>query len=276
VGRPESNLIDARRVAAPGIPLGRVRRVGFTTFIFRAYEDIVRYFFLTIAPPAVTTTLYLAVFGGLIGRRIGSVGGLHYMQYIAPGLIILPVIMGSYSQAGLSFVVAKIHRIIDEYLVSPQPGWMIVVSYVTGGSIRGILVGAAVAVVVLLITGVHVEHVFMTAGVLLLTSVVAALAGFINGVFASTLDQVSWVPSLLLAPLTYLGGVFYSLSLLPAWAQRLSRADPILYMVDSFRYGMLGVSEVRVGVSVLAMLLAAVALFGVAVTLMQRGVGIRD
>jgi len=262
--------------AAPAAPFGRICRVGFTTFIVRAYEDIVRYFFLTIAPPAVTTALYFVVFGGLIGHRIGSVGGFRYMQYIAPGLIILPTVMGSYSQAGLSFVVAKIHRIIEEHLVSPQPAWMIAVSYVLGGSIRGILVGAAAALVTLLFTGMHVQHGFTTVGALLLTSLVSSLAGFINGVFAKTLDQVNWVPSLVLAPLTYLGGVFYSLSLLPAWAQKLSLADPIFYMVDLFRYGMLGISEVQAGISVLAMLLAAVAMFGVAVTLMQRGVGIRD
>lgn len=262
--------------AAPGAPPARVCRVGFTTFIVRAYQDIVRYFFLTIAPPAVTTVLYFVVFGALIGHRIGGVGGFSYLQYIAPGLIILPIIMGSYSQAGLSFVVAKIHRIIEEHLVSPQPAWMIVVSYVTGGLIRGILVGTAAAIVTLLFTGVHVQHVFTTVGALLLTALVSSLAGFINGVFAKTLDQVSWVPSLVLTPLTYLGGVFYSLSLLPPWAQNLSLADPISYMVDLFRYGMLGVSEMQVGISVLAMLLAAVAMFGVAVALMQRGVGIRD
>jgi ABC-2 type transport system permease protein len=204
------------------------------------------------------------------------VGGFRYMRYIAPGLIILPVVMGSYSQAGLSFVVAKIHRIIDEHLVSPQPAWMIVVSYAVGGSIRGILVGVAAALVTLLFTGLHVRHVFLTVAVLLLTSVVSALAGFINGVFAKTLDQVNWVPSLVLAPLTYLGGVFYPLSLLPAPAQRLSLADPIFYLVDLFRYAMLGVSDVRADISVLAVLLAAVVMFGVAVTLMQRGVGIRD
>jgi ABC-2 type transport system permease protein len=268
--------MNARRSAAPAIRFGRLCWIGFTTFIVRAYEDIVRYFIMTIAPPAVTTALYFIVFGILIGQRIGSIGGFHYKQYIAPGLILVPIITSSYCQAGFSFVVAKIHRILDEHLVSPQPSWMIVVSYVAGGSIRGILVGMVVGVVALLFTHTYVQHVFVALGALLLTSLVSSLAGFVNAVFAKTLDQVNWVPSFVLTPLTYFGGVFYSLSLLPAWAQKLSLANPIFYMVNLFRYSMLGISDMHVGISVLVMLFVALAMFAVAATLIQRGTGIRE
>jgi ABC-2 type transport system permease protein len=268
--------MNGRRPPVPAIRVRRLCWIGFTTFVIRSYEDIVRYFFMTIAPSAVTTALYFVVFGTLIGQRVGSIGGFAYKEYIAPGLIVMPVIANSYSQASLSFVIAKIHKLIDEHLVSPLPSWMIVVSYVTGGSIRGILVGVSVGVVVLLFAHVPVQHFLPMMGALLLTSFVASLAGFINGVFAQTFDQASWVPSFVLTPLTYLGGVFYSLSQLPTWAQRLSHANPVFYVVNLFRYSMLGVSDVHIGIAVSIMLFGAVTLFAAAATLMKHGTGIRE
>lgn len=257
----------------------RVRRlwwIGFTTFVIRSYEDIVRYVYLTVAPPAVTTTLYFIVFGILIGPRIGSIGGFTYKEFIAPGLIAMPIIANAYSHASLSFFTAKIHRLIDEHLVSPQPAWMIVVSYVAGGALRGVLVGVSVGIVVLLFAQMSVEHFLPMIGALLLTSLVSSLAGLINGVFAKTFDQATWLSSFVLTPLTYLGGVFYSISLLPAWAQEVSRANPIFYLVNLFRYCMLGVSDVHVGVAVSVILFAVAAMFAVAVALMKRGIGIKE
>jgi ABC-2 type transport system permease protein len=272
----DSSLMDAHRSATPSAPLGRLCWIGFTTFIIRAYQDIVSNFILTIAPPAITTALYFIVFGTLIGQRIGSIDGLLYEQYIVPGLVVLPIITSSYSQAGLAFVVAKMYRQIDEHLVSPQPSWMIVVSYVAGGSLRGIMVGLTAGIVALLFTRTHLQHAFMTMGALLLISLVSSFAGFLNGLFAKTLDQVNWVPSFVLTPLIYLGGVFYSVSLLPAWAQKLSLANPIFYMVNLFRYSMFGISDVPLGIPVLVMCFAALALLAIAATLMDRGVGIRE
>jgi ABC-2 type transport system permease protein len=188
----------------------------------------------------------------------------------------MPIIGNSYSHAALSFFTAKFHGLLDEHLVSPLPSWMIVVSYVAGGSIRGILVGVVVGVVVLLFMHTYVQHFVLMIGALLLTSLVSSLTGFINAVFAKTFDQVNWIPSFVLTPLTYCGGVFYSLSLLPAWAQKLSLANPIFYMVNLFRYSMLGVSDVHVGIAVSIMLFAALAMFAVAATLMKRGTGIRE
>jgi ABC-2 type transport system permease protein len=271
-----SNLMNEQRSPVPPIRLSRLCWIGFTTFIIRSYEDIARYFFLTIAPSAVTTALYFVVFGMLIGQRVGSIGGIAYKEYIAPGLIVMPIIANSYSHASLSFCIAKIHKLLDEHLISPLPSWMIVVSYVAGGSIRGILVGVSVGVIVLLFAHTSVQHFLTMIGALLLTSLVSSLAGFINGVFAKTFDQANWIPSFVVTPLTYLGGVFYSVSLLPTWAQNLSRANPIFYMVNLVRYSMLGVSDVHVGLAVTIILLAAVAMFAVATTLMARGTGIRE
>jgi ABC-2 type transport system permease protein len=250
--------------------------IGFKTFVVRSYEDIVRYFYMTVAPSVVTAALYFIVFGILIGPSIGSIGGFSYREYIAPGLIAMPIIANSYNQASLSFFTAKMHRLLDEHLVSPQPSWMIVVSYVAGGSLRGILVGVSVGVVVLLFAHTSIAHFLPLIGALLLTSLASSLAGLINGVFAKTFDQATWISSFVLAPLTYLGGVFYSVSLLPTWAQELSRANPVFYMVNLFRYAMLGVSDVHVGIAVSIILFAAVAMFVVATSLMKRGIGIRE
>jgi ABC-2 type transport system permease protein len=272
----EPNLNDTHSSAVLSVGGARLYWVGFTTFIVRAYKDIVTNFLLTIAPPAVTTALYVVIFGSLMGEWAGSIDGIGYQQYIVPGLVLLPIITASYSQAGLSFVVAKLYKIIDEHLVSPQPSWIIVVSYVAGGVLRGMIVGAAAAFVTLIFTRVTVEHVWMAIGTLMLVSLVSSVAGFINGVLANTLDQVNWVPSFVLTPLIYLGGVFYSVTLLPTWAQKLSFADPIFYMVNLLRYSVFGVSDVHSGISVLVMLIVVFSMFGVGAFLIERGFGIRE
>jgi ABC-2 type transport system permease protein len=256
--------------------LGRARWIGFKTIIIREYGRIVRIWGQTLVPPAVTATLYFIIFGSLIGRRVGAMGGFDYMMYIAPGLIMMSVITNSYANVVSSFFGAKFGKHVEELLVSPLPNWIIVLGYVSGGIIRGLMVGAVVAVVTLLFTHLHVHHVLVIVSAVLLTSVVFALGGFINAVFAKNFDQVNWIPSFVLTPLTYFGGVFYSVSLLPEWAQKLSLANPILYMVNAFRYGFLGTSDVNVVLAFAIMSIAAIILFGVALTLLNRGTGIRD
>jgi ABC-2 type transport system permease protein len=268
--------MNAVRSAVPSVRLFRLWWIGFTTFVFRAYRDIVRYSILTIAPSAITTALYFIVFGELVGRRIGSMGSVEYKQYIAPGLIMMPVIANSYSQAALSFFTAKFHRLIDEHLVSPLPAWLIVLSYAAGGLIRGILVGVAVGAVALLFTHTQVQHPLLMIGALLLATLVSSLAGFVTAVFAKSFDQINAVLSFVLTPLVYCSGVFYSIAVLPAWAQALSRANPIFYMVELFRFSMLGVSDVHAGIAVSFMLFASLALFVVAAKLIERGIGIRE
>ncbi|MGQ0429770.1 MAG: ABC transporter permease [Gammaproteobacteria bacterium] len=256
--------------------LGRVRRVGLQTMVRREYGRIIRIWGQTLVPPAVTATLYFIIFGSLIGSRIGPMGGVDYMQYIAPGLIMMAIISHSYGNVVSSFFGAKFGKHIEELLVAPLPNWLIVLGYVSGGVLRGLLVGAVVTVVTLFFTRIPVEHPLLVAGSVLLTSVVFALGGLFNAIFAKNFDQISWFPTFVLTPLIYLGGVFYSVSLLPAWAERLSHANPILYMVNAFRHGFLGRSDVDLGLAFLIMAGFAVAMFAVVVTLMNRGTGIRE
>jgi ABC-2 type transport system permease protein len=262
--------------AAPSLNLGVIRYTGFKTIVIREYGRIVRIWGQTLVPSAVTAALYFIIFGSLIGRRVGQMGGFDYMQYIAPGLIMMSVITNSYANVVSSFFGAKFGKHVEEMLVSPMPNWVIVTGYVTGGLLRGLMVGVVVTVVALLFTHLHVHHVWVIIGAVLLTSVVFSLGGFINAVFAKNFDQVNWIPAFVLTPLTYFGGVFYSVSLLPEWAQHLSLGNPILYMVNAFRFGFLGVSDVHVGFAFAIMAIAGLALFAVALTLLNRGTGIRE
>ena len=256
--------------------LARIRRIGLQTIVRREYGRIMRIWGQTLVPPAVTATLYFVIFGSLIGSRIGPMGGYDYMQYIAPGLIMMAVISNSYGNVVSSFFGAKFGKHIEELLVAPLPNWLIVLGYVSGGVMRGLLVGAVVTVVTLFFTRIPVEHPLLVAGSVLLTSVVFALGGFFNAIFAKNFDQISWFPTFVLTPLIYLGGVFYSVSLLPEWAERLSYLNPILYMVNTFRHGFLGTSDVSLGFAFLIMAAFAAAMFTVVVMLMNRGAGIRE
>jgi ABC-2 type transport system permease protein len=252
------------------------RWIGFRTIVIREFSRIVRIWGQTIVPPAITATLYFIIFGSLIGRRIGDMGGFTYMQYIAPGLIMMSVITNSYGNVVSSFFGAKFGRHIEELLVSPLPNWLIVLGYTAGGVLRGLLVGLVVTVIALFFTHLHVEHVGLVVAAVLLTSTVFALGGFVNAVFAKNFDQISFVPTFILTPMTYLGGVFYSIAMLPEWAQVVSRSNPILYMVNAFRFGFLGHSDVSVALSFAIMIGAVVSLFAGCVWLMERGTGIRD
>lgn len=256
--------------------LNVVRWIGFKTIVIREYGRIIRIWGQTIVPSIVTSVLYFAIFGSLIGRRVGAMGGFDYKQYIAPGLIMMSVITTSYGNVVASFFGAKFGKHVEELLVSPLPNWVIVGGYAAGGVVRGLLVGAAVTVVSLLFTHLHLQHLLVVLAALLLTSVTFALGGFLNALFAKNFDQVNWIPSFVLTPLTYFGGVFFSVSLLPEWARELSLANPILYMVNAFRFGFLGVSDVDVGGAFVLMTAAALGLFTVAVVLMNRGAGIRE
>ncbi len=261
---------------APGIELGTTRWIGFQTIVIREFSRILRIWGQTVLPPAVTATLYFIIFGSLIGRRIGQMGGFDYLQYIAPGLIMMQVITNSYANVVSSFFGAKFGKHIEELIVSPLPSWLILLGYICGGVLRGLIVGAVVTAVALFFTHLHIHHALIIVSSVVLTAVVFSLGGFINAVFAKNFDQISWFPTFILTPLTYLGGVFYSVTLLPPWAQHLSLANPILYMVNGFRYGFLGISDVPVGLAYLIMLGFAGALFAIAVVLLNRGVGIRD
>ena len=268
--------VAVNTAAAPQVSLGTVRWIGFKTIVIREYGRIIRIWGQTIVPSAVTTTLYFVIFGSLIGRRVGAMGGYDYMQYIAPGLIMMSVITNSYGNVVSSFFGAKFGKHIEELLVSPLPNWLIVAGYSAGGLVRGFLVGGAVTLVSLAFTHLHVHHILIILAAVVLTSLTFSLGGFLNALFAKNFDQVNFIPAFVLTPLTYFGGVFYSVSLLPPWAQTLSYANPILYMVNAFRYGFLGTSDVNVGMAFSLMIVAVVIMFGIAVLLMNRGSGTRE
>lgn len=262
--------------ATPQMHLGVVRWIGFKTIVIREYGRIIRIWGQTVVPSAVTTTLYFVIFGSLIGRRVGAMGGFDYIQYIAPGLIMMSVITNSYANVVSSFFGAKFGKHLEEMLVSPLPSWIIVGGYAVGGLVRGLLVGAAVTGVSLAFTHLHVHHILIILAAVVLTSLTFALGGFLNALFAKNFDHVNFIPVFVLTPLTYFGGVFYSVSLLPDWAQKLSYANPILYMVNAFRYGFLGTSDVNVGAAFALMSVAVAAMFATAVFLMDRGAGTRE
>ncbi len=268
--------VAVNTAAAPQMHLGTVRWIGFKTIVIREYGRIIRIWGQTIVPSAMTATLYFVIFGSLIGKRVGAMGGFDYMQYIAPGLIMMSVITNSYGNVVSSFFGAKFGKHIEELLVSPLPNWLIVAGYSAGGLVRGGLVGCAVTLVSLAFTHLHVHHILIILAAVLLTSLTFSLGGFLNALFAKNFDQVNFIPAFVLTPLTYFGGVFYSVSLLPSWAQTLSYANPILYMVNAFRYGFLGTSDVNIGMAFGLMLVAVIVMFATAVFLMNRGSGTRD
>ena len=248
----------------------------FCSLLTKEINRFTRIWVQTLVPPAITMTLYFIIFGNLIGARIGEMNGFSYMEYIVPGLIMMSVITNSYGNVVSSFFGAKFGRHIEEMLISPMSNATIIIGHVAGGMLRGVLVGLLVTIVALFFTKLEVRHPFITVSIVLLSSAVFALAGFINAVFAKKFDDISIVPTFVLTPLTYLGGVFYSISLLPDFWQKVSLANPILYMVNAFRYGILGTSDIGIGTAYGILLVFVVLLFIACQQLMRRGVGIRE
>ncbi len=249
---------------------------GFKTIVIREFSRIMRIWGQTLLPPAITATLYFIIFGSLIGGRVGDMGGYTYLQYIAPGLIMMSIITNSYGNVVSSFFGAKFGKHIEELLVSPLPNWLIVTGYMCGGILRGLLVGSVVTLIALFFTRLQLAHALIVLSAVLLTAIVFSLAGMINAIFAKNFDQITFIPTFILTPLTYFGGVFYTISLLPGWAHTLSHGNPILYMVNAFRYGFLGVSDVRLSVAYTIMIGSAAALFIACVWLLERGTGTRE
>ncbi len=250
--------------------------VALKTIVNKEFIRVMRIWVQTIVPPAITMTLYFIIFGNLIGRRIGSMDGFDYMQYIAPGLIMMSVITNSYGNVVSSFFGAKFARHIEEMLIAPMSNATIIIGHVAGGVVRGLLVGSLVTLIALGFTQLKVEHPFITFSMVLLSSIVFALAGFINAMFARKFDDISIIPTFVLTPLTYLGGVFYSISLLPEFWQKVSLANPILYMVNAFRYGILGTSDIDISHAYAIVVLFVAVLFTASLLLLNRGVGIRE
>ncbi len=237
---------------------------------------IIRIWSQTILPPAMTMTLYFVIFGNLIGKRIGQMGGFDYMTFIVPGLVMMSVITNSYGNIVSSFFGAKFSKHIEEMLVSPMPNWVILFGHVLGALSRGILVGSIVIVISLFFTEIHIYNIWIVISTVILTSIVFALAGFINACLATKFDDIAIIPAFILTPLTYLGGVFYSISLLPDIWQTISKFNPVLYMVNAFRYGFLGVSDVNIYQAYAVMLIFLVVLTTICLAMLNKGVGLRS
>lgn len=250
--------------------------IAFWTIVRREIKRFMRIWAQTLLPPAITMTLYFIIFGNLIGSRIGEMGGFDYMEYIVPGLIMMSVITNSYSNVVSSFYSTKFQRHIEELLVSPVPEWVILSGYVIGGVTRGLAVGFIVTLLSLFFTDLQVQNLLVTISVVFLTAVLFALGGFINAVYANSFDDIAIIPTFVLTPLTYLGGVFYSIQLLPEFWQGVSQLNPILYMVNTFRYGILGVSDINIGFAFMMIILFIVGLFSYSLYLLKKGKGIRS
>ncbi len=255
-------------------------REQWTAFYTIIRKDVVRMFRIwpqTFLPSVVTSSLYFLIFGAFLGSRIGEVHGVPYIMFVVPGLVMLAVVTNSYANTSFVMFSSKFFgRSIDEILVSPTPAWVLVAGYVAGGVIRGVLVGLLVLVVSLLFTSLVIHNLLVVLGFLFLTSVVLALAGLVNGVYAKSIDGINIVPTFVLTPLVYLGGVFYSAQTLPGVWGMITKVDPIFYIINGFRYGFLGVSDVPILYSSLLLIALAVVFLGMAVYLIHKGLGLKQ
>ena len=243
-----------------------------------ATKEILRFsriWIQTVIPPVITTALYFVIFGNLIGPRIGKMDGFDYMEFIIPGLIMMAVITNSYSNVVSSFYGSKFQRHIEEMLISPTPNYIILIGFVTGGVARGLVVGIAVTLVSQVFHPLNIHSLWIMLSMILLTAILFSLAGLINGVYAKSFDDISIIPTFVLTPLTYFGGIFYSISMLPEFWQTLSLANPILYMVNAFRYGFLGVSDINLSTSYVIIIAFIVLLYTFSLYLLKKGHGIR-
>jgi ABC-2 type transport system permease protein len=253
----------------------REQWIAFETILRKEIKRFTRIWVQTLLPPVITMALYFVIFGKLIGDRIGDMGGFSYIQFVAPGLIMMAVLTNAYSNVVSSFFSAKFQRSIEEVLVSPTPNYILLLGYTMGGVARGLCVGVLVTIMSLLFTHLHIHSWLITLTIVLLTSMLFSLAGLINAVYANTFDDVSIVPTFILTPLTYLGGVFYSISLLPEFWQQVSRLNPILHMVNAFRYGILGVSDINITHAILGLLAGVIVLFVISLHLLKTGKRLR-
>jgi ABC-2 type transport system permease protein len=250
--------------------------IAFRTIVTKEILRFIRIWPQTLLPPAITTMLYFLIFGKLIGDRIGTISGASYMDYIVPGIILMSVISHSYANVVSSFYSTKFQRNIEELLVAPIPNWVILGGYVSGGIVRGLLVGVVVALISLFFADIAIHNVAITLSVVVLTATLFSLAGFINAVLAESFDDISIIPNFVLTPLSYLGGVFYSVEMLPDFWQAISMGNPILYMINAFRYGFIGVTDIDIQVAfeMTGGFIVTLALFSL--YLLHKGIGIKN
>ena len=249
--------------------------VAIRTIVRKEIVRVLRIWVQTLVPPVITISLYFVIFGNLIGRRIGDMGGYSYMEFIVPGLIMMAVINNSYANVVSSFFSQKYQRSIEELLVSPVPNYVILSGFIIGGVSRGLAIGVIATFVSLFFSGLHMHNLFITMMVVMMSSIVFSLGGFINAIYANKFDDITIIPTFVLTPLIYLGGVFYSVELLPDFWRVVSQLNPIFYMVNAFRYGILGVSDVNVLYAFMMLVIFTVVLFLFSLFLLRRGKGLR-
>ncbi|MGY4677557.1 ABC transporter permease [Pasteurella sp. P03HT] len=250
--------------------------VAFQTILTKEIRRFTRIWVQTLVPPVITMTLYFVIFGQLIGSRIGEMNGVSYMQFIVPGLIMMSALTNAFANVASSFYSTKFAKNVEELLISPTSPHIIILGYVAGGMARGLCVGILVTTVALFFVTFEVHSWAIVAMILLMTTATFALGGLINAVFARSFDDISIIPTFVLTPLTYLGGVFYSISLLPEFWQSVSKLNPIVYMINGFRYGFLGISDVGIVYTFLVLITFIVGLYGIAYYLISRGIGLRN
>ncbi|VEI57886.1 ABC transporter integral membrane protein, transmembrane domain (TMD) [Pasteurella multocida] len=250
--------------------------VAFQTILTKETRRFTRIWVQTLVPPVITMTLYFVIFGQLIGSRIGEMGGFTYMQFIVPGLIMMSALTNSFGNVASSFYSTKFAKNVEELLISPTSSHVIILGYVAGGMARGLCVGALVTIVSLFFVSFDVHSWWIVIFTLMLTTATFSLGGLINAIFARSFDDISIIPTFVLTPLTYLGGVFYSISLLPEFWQGVSKLNPIVYMINGFRYGFLGISDVSLITSFVVLCTFIVSLYFIAYLLIQRGTGLRS
>lgn len=253
--------------------LYKERLIGLMTILSKEMTRVLRIWSQTLIPPAITTTLYFVIFGHLIGSRIGSLSGVPYIQFIVPGLIMMAVINSAYANVSSSVYSLKFQNSIDELLVSPLPHWIIVIGFAAGGVLRSILVATIVTLIALFFTHLHIQHIWLSLLVVFSAAVFFSLAGFLNALFAKSFDDVMIIPTFILTPLIYLGGVFYAVDMLPPVWRDISMLNPILYLVNAFRFGILGVSDIAVTLALPLFLVLIVALYFLCLYLFHIGYG---
>ncbi|WIK66742.1 ABC transporter permease [Globicatella sanguinis] len=246
------------------------------SLVMKETNRYLRIWVQTLVPPVITTSLYFIIFGKMIGGRIGEMGGFSYMEFIVPGLIMMSSITSSYANVSSSFFSQKLQKNIEELLVAPVPTHVIILGFVLGGVGRSLIVASLVTMVSLFFVPLHVHSWLVVMMTILMTAILFSLAGLINGVFARSFDDVSIVPTFVLQPLTYLGGVFYAISMLPPFWQAISKINPIVYMISGFRYGFLGIGDVPIAMSITILIIFIAVLYSLAYYLVDRGIGLRS
>ncbi len=250
--------------------------IGFYTIVEKEIMRLVRIWVETLFPPIITSALYFTIFGNILGQHIGKIDGYSYIEFLTPGLVMLGVVNNAYSNVAMSFYMTKFMHTIDEMLVSPLPNFLIVLGYVIGGMFRGLIIGSLIFLTAMFFTPIHIAHPWFMLLIALLSAMLFSCAGFINGMIADSFDSISIIPTFVLTPLTYLGGVFFAVSALPHAWQVLARFNPILYIIESFRYSMLNIRQANIELAFAMIVLFVVVLFGVCLYMFNKGIGVKS